>query len=49
MRHLYWEALLDGLSVALSRADYIKIDKLLRMGSFCKWTSAASSGTKISL
>jgi len=36
-------ALLDGLSVALSRADHIKIDKLLRMGDFCKWASAASS------
>jgi ABC-type sugar transport system ATPase subunit len=29
--------------VALSRADHIKIDKLLRMGDFCKWASAASS------
>jgi hypothetical protein len=36
-------ALLDGLSVSLSRSDYIKIDNLLRMGDFCKWASAASS------
>jgi len=28
--------------MALSRADHIKIDKLLRMGDFCKWASAAS-------
>jgi hypothetical protein len=36
-------SILGGLSVALSRADHIKIDKLLRMGDFCKWASAASS------
>jgi len=34
-------ALLDGLSVALSRHDKCGVSELLRMGDFCKWATAA--------
>ncbi len=39
-------ALLDGLTVGLKNIDNIKVNSLLRMGDFCKFSSAASFAYK---